>query len=121
MKKFILLLLIIAATLGAHAQNVIALRYATGEYNKYSETWNYNQWEPTYLTFTYVGNQIFVNDRARSVYTLVKRYDQTGYTAFDAVDEKNKSCMLKFQYNTNTKSNNLTVFYGNLCYVYDLE
>ena len=120
MKKLILLIGFIIATLVVNAQEIIQ-SYAldVGEWNIYTEKWDWEIRKKCNVKFILQGDVILANDAAESTYYTYETIYNDEYTAsWNAYDEDRRRCIISMTYKGEDREKFLIVIYNDVCYRY---
>jgi len=129
MKKLIIALTFIVATTTAFAQTKLyAYALEHGQWNKYKEEWDFDNYKKVDLTISIYSNSIYINDAAQTSLTVLsfdgeksdKTYGGEPYTvnAWNCSDEKNRRCMFSLVRYHTSKTNLITIRYSDYSFRY---
>ena len=122
MKKLILLIAFIIATLVLNAQEIVQ-SYAldVGSWNSYTDSWDWEIRKKCNVRFILQGDIILANDEAESTYyTYETLHADDEKASWNAYDEERRKCIVSMVYRSDYEKY-LIVMYNDVCYRYIWE
>jgi hypothetical protein len=96
MKKLLLILLILTASLTAISQSHVITTYANqkAHWSEDTEEWVYTNWKYADIKFLIKEKIVVVYDKANSLYTKTSTItEDSNHRMWDVVDERNQLCL----------------------------